>query len=66
MADWFYFVCCCGAKWFLQTKRSRCPRCNARASSNSKYTPPRNCDSAPKTSLLPIRNAQQQKPLFDS
>jgi hypothetical protein len=40
MDDWFYFVCFCGAKWFAQSKRDRCPRCEAKSSSSIKMNPP--------------------------
>ena len=37
----YYFVCAtCNAKWFAAMARARCPRCDARALSGERQTPP--------------------------
>lgn len=37
----FYFVCGeCNAKWFAPVARARCPRCDKRALSGERQTPP--------------------------
>lgn len=36
----FYFVCACGAKWFANLARSRCPRCGRAKRSSEKLPVP--------------------------
>ena len=36
----FYFVCCCGAKWFAAAQELPCPRCGQPSHSTCMLVPP--------------------------
>jgi len=60
----WYFVCAtCGAKWFSETRRGHCPRCQTGAVSTERLRPPwwrssTKSGEQPTTGAAPFRNRQ--------
>ncbi len=57
----WYFVCetCC-AKWFAETNRSHCPRCQTQAISKEQIRPPWWCRERPQTQPNAVTHAHEE------